>query len=238
MFRIRFQGLLTHAVVNGRRLVVVYQEPSHAALITANNSDILDFKGTKYDGPGVSCFSLFGNMELDNTEYGPVLATLSGMPKIADLCDGTKVVRPEIENRRPHPALLGYLDLEGGVLTLQDWFENHATFNGAQLQCLPRTVLFSTNATADTVRFTMNGDENYVVLKPHAEVWITNLDLREPDQQGDEYQAYRNFFVDATMVAAPVKSDSLCPYGAPRPTRSACIVPGTLSVQCSNNQYP
>jgi hypothetical protein len=120
MFRVRFQGLMTHAHVDGRWMVVFYNEPGHAVRLAVNDGDWIEDEtdlepvGT---GDGFKCFDISGHMQLLNLETGPVTANMAGVPHLAQISDGDEP-RQEIRRRLPHGDFVGYLDINGGLLTV------------------------------------------------------------------------------------------------------------------------
>jgi len=243
MFRIRFGGLLTHTCLAGRQFVVLIRDARHRALLTVKKGDVL---GTSepppesWDGPGVTCYSLAGAIRLDGVEQGPVQVNLNGVPKLTEISDG-RTVQNDIIYHRPSPDFLGFFDLDGGTLSIEDWYEQHVTFDRAILCCLPRTVMYGVSATAGAVQFRIDG--RYVTIKPDAEVLFTNVDFLPPPQpptpSPNEYANYIKFFTDATYVQYPVESpNTSCPFGTKEVIRAQCNTAGNLGVRCSNNQYP
>jgi hypothetical protein len=246
MFRMHFQGLITHAKLDDGWVAVVFNEQQHAPILTVKNTDIIEATAPPAgDNPGkVTCFDLIGRMRLTNVQGGPVTATLNGVPHLTSLCDGTHQVRSDIQHRRPSNLFVAYLDFEGGLLSVDDWFESNVTFNGAGLRCLPRTVLYSTHATTSSVILSLDVDNPdpmqrfYVEMHPSADVWVTNLDISGAEVP-DEYAIYKNFFYDATTIQVPIAVEAVpCSFGTPPAGRDTCQQNGTLGVQCSNNQFP
>jgi len=243
MFRIRFRGLLTHTALTGRQFVVLIRDARHRALLTVRNEDIIRTSTPPpetWDGPGVTCYSLVGTIRLDGIERGPVEVNLNGVPKLTEISDGRTVHRNVI-HRTPSPDFLGFFDLDGGTLSIEDWYEQHVTFDGAILRCLPRTIMYGVSATADAVHFRIDG--RYVAINPDAEVLFTNVDFFPPPSPmpppPNEYGNYIKFFTDATFVQYPVESPhTFCPFGTKEVPRAQCKTAGNLGVRCSNNQYP
>jgi hypothetical protein len=227
---------MTHAHVDGRWMVVFYNEPGHAVRLAVNDGDWIEDEtdlepvGT---GDGFKCFDISGHMQLLNLETGPVTANMAGVPHLAQISDGDEP-RQEIRRRLPHGDFVGYLDINGGLLTVADWFTNLVTFDGATLQCLPRTVLWSTNSTQSTV--VLSTKDGKITFHQYAQITIRNMDRIKPTPS--EYQFYKKFFRNVSFLQQPTETKVPCTYGAPEVAPMRCGEPGTLGVECSNNQFP
>src|SRR5919109_856607 len=172
MFKIRFQGFMTHALVDGRWVVVFYNEPVHELRLTVYDSDWIPEETTLSPigtGPGISCFDIHGHMHLDGVETGPIQPNLAGVPHLTTIASHNVVLR------------LG---------------------------------------------------QDYITLKPYAEVRITNMDTLEPTP--DEYQFYKTFFRNVSTLQQLAATSILCPYGSGETTPVRCGEGGTLGVECSN----
>ena len=246
MFRIHFQGLITHAHLDDGWVAAIFYQQQHSSILTVRDTDWIKDDTTtppESDNPDehLTCFRMAGRLRLRNVEGGPLTVKLDGVPHLADISDG-KRVHNDVTYKNPGSLFRGFLDFEGGLLTIDDWFLDNVTFDGTSLRCLPRTVLYSDSATDDTVYLDITdarGDTTHIALYPHADVWLTNLDVSSDAPVEGEYSTYNNFFYDATTIKIPKTAKGIrCAYGTDAPPRATCRKPGTLGVECSNNQFP
>lgn len=237
MFNVRFQGLITHAQIDGQWVAIFFNEPGHAVRLAVEDGDWIaaetDVPPVGTGDRGLTCFPLSGSMRLLNVKVGQVTAHLAGVPHLKQISDGDEP-RTEIRNRTPHGDFVGYLEIDGGLLTIEDWYEKTVTFDGVKLQCLPRTVLLSVNTTQEKVILYLDGKK--ITMRSDATVTIRNMDRVNPTP--GEYQFYKRFFRNATYLQQPTETNVPCSFGSPEGTPKQCGEGRTLGVECSNNQYP
>jgi len=232
--RIRFIGLITHFEDSaGDGFVVLPVEASHVARLIVNTRDI---DGESETSIGRRCFSLAGRISFPRVEALDRRG-LAGVAKLTAIGGGTATVDPDVFTKTTNARLKAFVDLPGGRYGIEDWFPNHATFNGVHYHCMPRTVTLDTRAIGP---LSVSGLGSALTLKPHATVTITNLEsnLLAPGQFG----IYGNVFSPPlATLQIPVEDVARpCAHGTAVANIPQCPQEPaqTAGVECSNSAYP
>lgn len=256
MFEIRFQGLITHAYVKDpqnkyHQRAILYTVPKpnmyHLALLSVSygdwdaSSDPDDFSST---GATPRCYDLTGKTYIPNLPAGIPSKSLTGLPSLRNpkITSGS-VLAPTGNVADGNPtADFSIFEVPDGALFIRNWFPDMALFGGV-IYPMPRTVVFSTTASAN-VTFNISGSGKKIIVKPNAVVYITNFpkDSDHMHVMPPHWDAMSAFFDQSsgavtvgnmTMITAPP-----FPLGDVDDPHDTCSQPHELSVECSNSQFP
>lgn len=254
MFEIRFQGLMTHARVresngNEHQRVVLYYVANHKhlPLMTIRKMDrVNDAEDGDYNEDTVRCYNL-------RTKSGDQLTTVStdlpsavlptlhlaGVPSLREISNG---VDPQdaIANFKPTMELPVLVDLPDGALLVRNWFKDAADFGSGRPQCVPQTVVFTVKAAAN-VKITLDagaGGKRELTMKPDSLIYITNLST-SPNAM-PHHDVKKAFFKNSGSVTVqnPTKTGKCEFLGTVDDLHGTCSTGSTLSVECSNTNFP
>lgn len=254
MFEIRFQGFLTIANVESggmsRMRPVLYSVPTHehVPLMTLRAQDIVSAPQETHlsnEATGTECYflrtieqTLLVQGTTDLPMSGSRSGSLAGVPHLTEISDGTTIAS-DVVNFIPTSALPVMIDLPDGTLSVYSWFDWTARFGASGNDaCVPRTTLFSTNATANVKIFLTSGATQRVFeLKSDSIVYITNAPTTNETTPHFSVMAQLFQIPSAVTVQEPTRV-AACGFGSPINEMETCFDGSTLSVECSHTQFP
>lgn len=255
MLEIRFQGLMTHARVKDgsgkmQQRVVLYNvtHERHVALMTIREKDIVRAPAGDLTGTNVRCYKLRTKTEDKLTKITTSLSKtslpilhLAGVQSLKGISNGRNA-QDAIGMFTPTNDLPVLVDIPDGALLVRNWFKDAADFGSGKPQCVPRTIVFTVNASANvTIHLDSTGGNRDVELFPDSLVYITNLSTAT--SPSSHFHAKAAFFKDSTdgkavKVRDPVKNGLCNGVGGADDRFDTCNVGSTLSVECSNSTFP
>lgn len=245
MFKIRFHGLIVHADIQSNDVSVLVAANQHTPLLMAVDSDVI---GTptllkRSSASGVSCYNLLGQVTMTNLPAGPVTRELFGVPKLSEIVSNYGAVRNEVINQIPNADFFAYVNIRGGLLHVDDFFQTQATFDGKWSVCVPRVVAYETtpygSVTLTATQGGASGSSGSIVLQPTATIGIGNIENRivtTPETPQQQYNYYRNLFVSSASILAP-RATIACSHPSTN-NDVGCLGNSNLGVECSNTQFP
>lgn len=256
MFEMRFQGLITHALVDDpsrnpvqRAVLYVVTAMPHTALLTVSQNDLV--QGTPDFPPSgdARCFLLNGKTTIPSGLAAGIPSThLTGVVSLNDpnLTTGS-ILKPrsEIGASTPISNVFHLMEIPEGTLAVHNWFRDQALFN-SNIYPMSRTVVFTSkasgNVTFSIVDAAINGGQaRTVIVKPDAVVYISNF----PDDDSmpmPHFEVEASFF-DQTANTVTVNNPTIIkspafPLGSDDDPHDTCAVTHELSVECSNSRFP
>lgn len=253
MFEIRFQGLLTHALVEDstaklHQRVVLYTVPAmkHSALLTVHKDDLIS-PAADFPNGDARCFRIKGVCRT-NLAAGIPSKSLKGVISLKDenVSGKPSIVKTPVKDIRDFKATANFslFEVPDGTMYIRNWFIEWALFNGVLFPG-PRTVALTTSPSAD-IKFTIDDQagatRDIMVKKTATYVYITNAPIDPSHVSMPHWEAMSVFFdqtVNNVKVANPVKvTTPMFPLGAADDIVDKCVEPQQLGVECANSQFP
>lgn len=253
MFEIRFQGLVTHALVEDsagkeHQRVVLYTVPAvpHSALLTVHKDDLIS-PTADFPNGDARCFRIKGVLTSD-LPAGIPMKSIKGVTPLAakDVSgDPTTIVKtpvPEIGDLKA-TADFALFDVPAGTMYIRNWFKETALFNGNTFPA-PRTIALAIASPSTDITFTIEypvGTKRAILIKKTAKyVYISNAPVQISHvPHWDAMSVFFDQTINPVAVNNPVEIKMpQFPLGDVDDSVDKCVEPQHLSVECTNSTFP